>query len=205
MTVEELYDKCLNFYSHEGEINFGDDTLTFFRRCSYEDFDNLDEDGNPKWVEGDEAVGVFINKEKFLGWYTGDCIENMKEAAEDALAELIKMKNITMTINVKYTYNESDLNASTRKEMREAIYKKLMENFNVEKKNISDLKIKFEEYGNDLYANTTCTIKLTNVWTIICIAKNKEPEYSCEEVTISDSDPNKDTFENYFDFRVDIL
>ena len=206
MEFDNLYDKCINLYSHEGEIDFGDVNLTFFRRCSYEDFDHLDEDGNPKWIEGDEAVGVFINKEEFLGWYEGDCIENMKDAAEDALREIIRNHNVTMTVEVSHTFYDSDLSYSSVKEAKEAIKKKLAEDLCITEDKITNFKCKRIKLDDeDEKFEVSCKAKLTDPETIIYICKEGELYYGSETVKISDADPNKDTFENYFEFRVDIL
>ena len=206
MAFDSLYEKCINCYSHEGEIDFGDVNLTFFRRCSYEDYDNLDEDGNPEMIWGDEAVGVFINKTEFLGWYGGDCIENMKEAAEDALREVIKSHNITMTVDISETFYGSDFNYSNRAEAKNAIKEKLKEDLCLASVNdLSNVKFKIDSDDDEDFFEVTCTAKITDADTIIYICKEGELYYGTENVKISDSDPNKDTFESCFDCRVDIL
>lgn len=198
MDVAELFDKCLNCYSHEGEFKINEDTITIFRRCSYEDLDHEDEDGNPEWIEGDEAVGAFVNQEEFFGWWSQDR-DDLYECMKEVLEWLIANKNLTVTLSVKVKrWPDEDEKKPVRKVKLINILK---EELNVEIEQIKNIKVNYDDCEDDL----TCKIvNFNSDWRLLYILKGNEID-SDIEAEVAPNDPNKETLENMFKYRYDIL
>lgn len=198
MNTAELFEKCMNEYSHEGEFKINDDTITIFRRCSHEDFDHMNEDGTFKWIEGDEAVGAFVNEEAFFGWYpqdTDDLFECMKEVLEYLLEKKGLKVTLTAKVRVDDEYEDDKMpvkKAKTVNYLKEALH--------VEKDQIKNIKMKEEWYGDALICNV---LNFNDYWTILGILTDESSDEI--ELEIESSDPNKDALVNMFKYRQDLL
>lgn len=190
MCVTKLFDKCMNCYSHEGEFNINGNIITIFRRCSYEDFDNGKE---PVWIEGDEAVGVFVNQEVFFGWYEQE-YQDLYYAMKDVLEWLIDNKNFTVTLET--TVENYDFYNLSKKDRKEILINKIADAFGIDKSQIKNLKIQYDTYCD------TAICKIINFNDFHMILTILEED---SETKIADSDPNKETLKNMFTYRYDIL
>lgn len=194
MDIEKLFDKCINCYSHEGEFEIAGNTITIFRRCSYQDFDNTPEGEEPEWIEGDEAVGAFVNKEEFFGWWPQDR-DDLYECMKEVLEYLLNTKGVKFTLTVKETrMPDEDEKKAVRKVK---LLNEVKEDFDVEIEQIKNVKV---EYG-DFEDTITCKIiNFNDFWKVMEIAKGE-----CDEAIISENDPNKDALENMFKYKYDLL
>lgn len=194
MDIEKLFDKCINCYSHEGEFEIAGNTVTIFRRCGYEDFENLDEDEMPKWVDGDEAVGAFVNKEEFFGWWPQD-EDDLYECMKEVLEYLLHTKGVkfTLTAKVRRMSDEDEKKAVRKVKLLNEVKKE----FDVEIEQIKNVKVEYNDYEDTI----TCKIiNYNDFWKLVEIAKGE-----CDEASISESDPNKDALENMFKYKYDLL
>ena len=197
MDLEKLFEKCINYYSHEGEFKVGENTITIFRRCSYEDFDNTDENGDPEWVEGDEAVGAFVNHEEFFGWWPQDR-DDMYECMKEVLEYLMKNKGIKFTLNVKVTrWPDEDEKKSERKAK---LVKMLTEDFGVEIGQVKNIKVTYDDAEDALNCKV---INFNDYWNMLA-ALNDTLDGNFE-VKIAEDDPNKAAVENMFKYKYDLL
>ena len=196
MDIEKLFDKCINCYSHEGEFEIAGNTITIFRRCSYEDFDHEDEDGNPEFIAGDEAVGAFVNKEEFFGWWSRD---DLYECMQEVLEYLLNTKGVKFTLAVTATrWPEDDEKKAVRKVK---LLNEVKEAFDVTIDQIKNTKVEYDDCKDTL----TCkVINFNDFWKLMEIAKGNFEEYDIE-ASISDKDPNKEALENMFKYKYDIL
>lgn len=206
MTPEEVsafYDECLEKYSHECEYQIGNDTITFFRRSSYRDFDDSEDSENFEDVEGDEALIAFVNKEAVFGWYEAIAGEDMKYALEDTLSYIFQNKNTTLTLHVDHSFDLYDFSSEDDEAIKNKIYQDIMDDFSVEKDQITDFTLTKDED----FVNVSFNVVLKDPKDILYYVENKEipNSYSSFECSIDESDENKDIFEDLFDFDVDFL
>lgn len=190
MNVTKLFDKCINYYSHEGEFKIGNDTITIFRRCGYQDFDTNE------WVEGDEAVGAFVNQEAFFGWFYQD-ESDLYECMEEVLEYLVNNKGLTVTLNVEASrYTEDDENKMVRKAK---LINAVKNGIEVELDQIKSVKVSFDEIEDTINCKV---LKFNNYQLLLEILTN---QFEGANVKISESDPNKEALENMFKYRYDLL
>lgn len=194
--IQALFEKCLNEYSHEGEFEINGNTVTIFRRCGHEDFDNLDENEMPRWVDGDEAVGAFVNQEEFFGWWPQDK-DDLYEVMKEVLEYLLKYKGLNVTLTVKASRYPGDDEKSAERKAK--LLDMIKDDLSAEDDQIRKIKFKPGSYDDEL----SCEIfNYHDFWGLLhTIKKNLDNV----DAKIADSDPNKETIENMFKYKYDFL
>lgn len=109
-TVAKNLEFAFNHYDHLGEFDFYGNKIVVFRRCGYEDYQNMGKDGKPKYFEGDEAVAAFVNDEFMTGWYE-QASDDLEYAMDEAVEWIFDNKQIEIEYKVHGTVGEDALKA----------------------------------------------------------------------------------------------